>query len=63
MISSRGHSRLFLTDFIGEERLHLLVELSGVVAKNICIVSFVFNPAPSYKDIIGLRTIYHVGNF
>ena len=58
----RGHSRLFLTH-LGEERLHLLVELSGVVAKNIRIVSFVFNPAPLYKDIVGVRTFYHVGNF
>ena len=57
-----GRSRLFLAH-LGEERLHLLVELSGVVAKNIPIVSFVFNPAPSYKDIVGLRTFYHAGNF
>ena len=48
---------------LGEERLQLLVELSGVVPKNIRIVSFAFNSARSYKDIIGLRTFYHVGNF
>ena len=57
-----GHSRLFLTH-LGEERLHLLVELSGVVAKNVRIVSFVFNPPTSYKDIVGVRTFYHVGDF
>ena len=40
---------------------HLLVELSGVVAENIRILSFAINQA-SYKDIIGLRTFYHVVN-
>ena len=62
LIPNRGHSRLFLTH-LGEERLHLLVELSGVVAKNIRIVSFAINQATSYKDIIDPCTFYHVGNF
>ena len=62
LIPSRIHSWLFLTH-LGEERLHLLAELSGVVAKNIRIVLFAFNPARSYKDIIGLLTFYYVGNF
>ena len=62
LILSLGHSRLFLTH-LGEKRLHLLVKLSGVVAKNIRIVSSAFNPAPSYKDVIGLGTFYHDGNF
>ena len=60
--SELDYSRLFLTH-LGEERLHLLAELSGVVAKNIRIVSFAFNPAPSFKDILGLCTFYDVGNF
>ena len=42
---------------------HTLLALSGVVDKNIRIVSFPFNPSRSYKDIIGLRTFYHIGNF
>ena len=53
----------FLTSFLCSILSHLLVKLPGVVAKHTPIVSFAFNPARSYKDIIGLRTFYHVGNF
>ena len=47
----------------GEKILYLPVKLSGVVAKNVHIVSFAFNPAWLHKVIIGLHAIFHVGNF
>ena len=54
---------LLLTPHLDEKLFHFLVELSGVEAKNIRIVSFAFNLAWSCKDIISLRSFLYAGNF